>query len=349
MNKEFLSRFPGLGEDIFKELNDKSLVNCKRVCRTWDSFLVDQKFILVRKIRKATGLSSEFRKLWKLFPTSEKFTSEDMQTALLKFFENFQMLNTPVFYCKSFEPNPLTILHVAAGMGNLTIWNSLTENLSYWNPCDIQPRDKNGAMPLHYAALNGHLEICEAIITKIEDKNPRDNFGFTPLHFAAYQGHLEILQTIIRQVEDKNPKCKRGNTPLHYATIQDRLQTFEEIMSVIENKHPRNNIQVTPFHVAANLGHFEICKYILEHAEDKNPIWHIGVTALHLAAFSGHQIICNLIRENVEDQNPVDDFGQTPKFVFWLGMVKRVYMGVANILEKPFTKKREKKIISFLY
>ena len=193
MNEEFLSRFPGLGEDIFKELNDKSLVNCKRVCRTWDSFLVDQKFILVRKIRKATGLSSEFRQLWKLFPTSEQFTSEDLQTALLKFFENFQMLNTPLFYCKSFEPNPLTILHVAAGMGNLTVWNSLTENLSYWNPCDIQPRDKNGAMPLHYAALNGHLEICEAIITKIDDKNPRDNFGFTPLHFAAYQGHLEIL------------------------------------------------------------------------------------------------------------------------------------------------------------
>ena len=112
MNDEFFLRFPELGEDIFKELNDKSLVNCKRVCRTWDSCLVDEKFILVRKVRKTTGLSSEFRQLWKTFPTSETFTSKDLQTALIKFFENYQKLNTVVFYGVSFEPNKLNILHI---------------------------------------------------------------------------------------------------------------------------------------------------------------------------------------------------------------------------------------------
>ena len=344
MNEEFFLRFPELGEDIFKELDNQSLVKCKRVSKSWDRFLVDQRFILMRKIRKATGLSSEFRKLWKTFPTSETFTSEDLQTALIKFFENYQKLSTAVFYGVSFEPNELNILHLAAGIGNLTVWKNLTKSLCNLNLCD-----KNGATPLHYAALNGHLQICQAIVANIDDKNPSDNFGFTPLHFAAYQGHLEILQDIIRQVEDKNPKCKWGNTPLHYATIEGHLQIFEEIINVIEDKHPRNNMEVTPFHAAANFGHFEICKYIMEHAEDKNPIGQIGLTPLHVAAHSGQQKICDLIRENVEDQNPQDDFGVTPKFYFWLGMVTRVYMGAANILEKPFSKKREKRIISCLY
>ena len=341
MNEEFFLRFPQLGEDIFKELNNQSLVKCKRVDRTWNSFLVDQRFILMRKIRKTTGLSSEFRKLWKTFPTSDTFTSEDLQRALMKFFENYQKLNTGVFYGVSFEPNELNILHLAAGIGNLTVWKNLTKTLCNLNLCD-----KNGATPLHYAAFNGHLQICHEIVANIDDKNPSDNFGFTPLHFAAYQGHLEILQDIIHQVEDKNPKCKRGNTPLHYATIEPHLQIFEEIINVIENKHPRNNIQVRPFHIAAKLGHFEICKYILEHAEDKNPIGILGFTPLHVAAIYGHQKICDLIRENVEDQNPLDDIGRTPKFYCWLGMVLRVYMGAANILKKTFTKKQEKRTVS---
>ena len=344
MNEEFFLRFPQLGEDIFKELNNRSLVKCKRVCRTWDSFLVDQKFILMRKIRKATGLSCEFKKLWKTFPTGETFTSEDLQTSLMKFFEKYQKLDTVAFYGVRFEPNELNILHLAAGIGNLTVWKNLTKSFCNLNLCD-----KFGATPLHYAALNGHLQICQAIVANVDDKNPSDNFGFTPLHFAAYQGHLEILQDIIHQVEDKNPKCKRGNTPLHYATIEAQLQIFEEIFNVIEDKHPRNNLEVTPFHAAADFGHFDICQHILEHAEDKNPIGRIGFTPLHLAALSGHQKICDLIRENVEDQYPLDDVGLTPKFYYWLGMVIRVYMGAANILKKLFTKKQKKRTASWLY
>ena len=84
----------------------------------------------------------------------------------------------------------------------------------------------------------------------------------------------------------------------------------------------------------------------MEHAEDKNPIGRIGFTPLHLAALSGHQKICDLIRENVEDQYPLDDVGLTPKFYYWLGMVIRVYMGAANILNKLFPKKQEKRTVS---
>ena len=136
----------------------------------------------MRNIRKATGLSSEFRKLWKTFPTSEAYTFEDLAANLIKFFENYQELNTAVFYGAGFEPNQLNILHLAAGIGNLTVWKNLTKSLGNSNLCD-----KNGATPLHYAAFNGHLQICQAIVANIDDKNPGDNFGFTPLHFAPFK------------------------------------------------------------------------------------------------------------------------------------------------------------------
>ena len=113
-------------------------------------------------------------------------------------------------------------------------------------------------------------------------------------------------------------------------------------MNVIEDKHPRNIWEVTPFHAAAMFGHFEICKYILEHTEEKNPRGYMGFTPLHTAALFCHQEICGLIRKNIENKNPQDDFGITPKICFRFGIVAGFYMGTAELLEKLFTKKRDK-------
>ena len=63
--------------------------------------------------------------------------------------------------------------------------------------------------------LNGHLQICQAIVANIDDKNPSCHFGFTPLHFAAYQGHLEILQ-------DKTKIQNAKGAILHYIMQQLR-------------------------------------------------------------------------------------------------------------------------------
>ena len=97
---------------------------------------------------------------------------------------------------------------------------------------------KDGWTPLHRAAKNGHLNICEYIMDKIENINPGDNKGWTPYHSAASEGHLNV--------------CKH-------------------IMDKIENKNPGSNDGWTPYHSAALQGHLDICKYIIEKVEDKNP------------------------------------------------------------------------------
>ena len=49
---EILLRFSHLGEEIFDSLDNKNLVICRKVCRTWKSFIVDHKFFWVRVINK---------------------------------------------------------------------------------------------------------------------------------------------------------------------------------------------------------------------------------------------------------------------------------------------------------
>ena len=71
----------------------------------------------------------------------------------------------------------------------------------------IKPAGRFGyrVTPLHWAALRGHLDICQLLIENIDAKNPATNRGVTPMHLAADMGHLEICSLIIENVVDRNP------------------------------------------------------------------------------------------------------------------------------------------------
>ena len=81
------------------------------------------------------------------------------------------------------------------------------------------PADDHNNTPLHWAANEGHLEVCRLIIANVQDKNPADHWGQTPMHLAAGGGHLEICRLIIKNIQDKNPAEDNGNAPLHMAAI----------------------------------------------------------------------------------------------------------------------------------
>ena len=62
--------------------------------------------------------------------------------------------------------------------------------------------------PLHLAAQNGQLKMCQLIIGNVADKNPKA-LGWTTLHFDAPKGQIEICKLIHEKTYyRKNPvKC----------------------------------------------------------------------------------------------------------------------------------------------
>ena len=104
-----------------------------------------------------------------------------------------------------------SFLHIAAFIGNIDIFMHIFEKNGLGN---INPTNIVGETPLHFAARNGCLQMCQYIMDKIENKNPPSLSKIsyqerkkTPLHLAAKKGHLEICKLIIENenVEDKNP------------------------------------------------------------------------------------------------------------------------------------------------
>ena len=311
-----LSRFPAVAEDIFKELNNKSLTKCRKVSVQWQNFIDNQKFIWLRKILKYNGSMTEFSDHWKRMITS---TSTDHVKELSTVMETFFEVQDSK--CKSqWAP-----LHIAAIQGQLEMSKFIMQRTKDNNPTRIE--DQTTA--LHMAAFSGHTEICRCIVDMLDDKNPADKDGETPLSRAVLNGHLETYQLIAESLGDKNPPVKYGLSSLHLASEIGQLEVCKYIMDNILDKNPPG-VQgsywdgLTPYDLAAGNGQLEICKLFLETLANKNPVTFLGRTPLHYAAYAAnaaiyanaantdHLGVCKVILQSIEDKNPVSHTGCAP-------------------------------------
>jgi len=51
--------------------------------------------------------------------------------------------------------------------------------------------------PLHFAALNNHVEVCESLLESGAKKEARDEQKCTPLHLACRKGSLSCIKLLL--------------------------------------------------------------------------------------------------------------------------------------------------------
>ena len=305
-----LSKFPAIAEDIFKELDSKNMVKCRKVSVPWQNFIDNQKFIWIRRMQKCSGNMEQFYEQWKLAirntPTDHV---KELSKLVEQFFYEIETLSfVSVIPGKKSQWAPL---HVAADQGHLELSRFIIQKTRDKNPTGFDE-----ITALHFAAFNGHTEVCRHIVELVDDKHPVDKYGATPITIAAFNGHLEIYQLIADSLEDKNPSDSEGLSSLHLASQRGHIEVCKYIMDKLLDKNPRaiggTSVGLTPYDLAALYGQVEICKLFLESLADKNPADLDGYTPLHQAANFGELEVCKLISESIEDKNPVANNGRTP-------------------------------------
>ncbi|CAL7951422.1 unnamed protein product [Xylocopa violacea] len=84
----------------------------------------------------------------------------------------------------------------------------------------VNVEDLAGYTALHYAARNGHYEICKILLENNATVNAQTRCGrATALHRAAMQGHVSIVELLLKFGANPNLRDADGYTALHKAIM----------------------------------------------------------------------------------------------------------------------------------
>lgn len=96
--------------------------------------------------------------------------------------------------------------------------------------------------PLHRAAVNGSLEICQLLVEKYHaNVNHPTETGETPLMGASKRDHIQVVRYLLKMGADTEAVSGSGLLPVEYAILSgfyDTALTIFERMKTKELKHP---------------------------------------------------------------------------------------------------------------
>ena len=120
-----LQRFPVAVQDIFKQLDDKSLANCREVSKICRNFLDNDSLLWRRRIQKYAKNQVEFETDWK---TITRKVSVEILRDLALALEQFFTLAEITLAEDQYSPQ-----QVAAGAGSISLFKYIFERI-----CHIQ-------------------------------------------------------------------------------------------------------------------------------------------------------------------------------------------------------------------
>jgi ankyrin repeat protein len=91
--------------------------------------------------------------------------------------------------------------------------------------------DDSSRTAMHYAALNGNLQIIAILIKADAKLNPVDLLGNTPLHLSAEKNQVEGAKLLIDVGAEVDPQNKDGLTPLMIAASHGELEMVRALLA----------------------------------------------------------------------------------------------------------------------
>eukprot|EP00475_Leptophrys_vorax_P007355 TRINITY_DN14657_c0_g1_i6.p1 TRINITY_DN14657_c0_g1~~TRINITY_DN14657_c0_g1_i6.p1 ORF type:complete len:536 (+),score=142.92 TRINITY_DN14657_c0_g1_i6:23-1630(+) len=121
-----------------------------------------------------------------------------------------------------------------------------------------------GWLPLHYAARNGNLEICEEILRYRVQVDAPNGDGAAALHIAAAGGFIEIMKLLLRHGADIELGDVDKRTPIFYCAKSGQYEAAKFLIERRATVDEPDEKGVTPSMLAAAGGYLEIIQLFIE-------------------------------------------------------------------------------------
>ena len=209
--------------------------------------------------------------------------------------------------------NGATPLHIAAVANASEVVGVLLEG-----GADPDVADATSATPLHYAAA-GHSGPAAAVLAaRGADVSAATAKGVTPLHAAARRDAVPVVRVLLEHGADVGAQDIGGDTPLHRAASGDAASSAALLLDRGADTAARANDGVPPLHVAALKNAGRVAQVLLDHGADVGARVNDGVTPLHVAALKDAAGIVAALLSHRADLGAEDAAGQAP--LHWAAM-----------------------------
>ena len=189
---------------------------------------------------------------------------------------------------------------------------------------DPNARQKNGFIPLHWAAYKGRLEIAQLLLDHGANLKAENEHGATPLHLVSQGDYnseelgVGIAQLLLGHGADPNARQKNNRIPLHWAAYKGRLEIARLLLDHGANPIAEEDDGATPLHEVSR-GEYSsqelgvgIARLLLERGADPNARQKNGFIPLHWAAYKGRLKIAQLLLGHNPNPNAEIVWGEKP-------------------------------------
>jgi ankyrin repeat protein/L-ascorbate metabolism protein UlaG (beta-lactamase superfamily) len=226
-------------------------------------------------------------------------------------------------------------IHQAAAAGNIEQLGALLNE----NPALVREPDTAQSLPLHLAALNGHIEAVRLLVEHGADVSAPDRERTTPLICACMRGHREVAEFLLGRGATVAERDDLGKTPLLAAVTSGNLDLVELLVEKGANVAERTNDNESTLHNAALGGNVEVVTYLLDAGLEVNDLNVDHQTPLFYASSRGRIDVIRLLVErgadlNIRDKDSVSALGAAA-YQGRTGSIETLLNLGANVNEAP--------------
>jgi ankyrin repeat protein len=218
----------------------------------------------------------------------------------------------------------------------------------------VNAREDDGTMPLHWAALNGHLSAALLLLSHGALVDAPNKVGHTPLHWAAIGGHCKVLLHLVLRGADPLKVDSLGhNGLLHAAQYGNALacyfflhaDRFVQALDLPPALAAHTSLATpvsfrdleghTALHWAAYRGSLPTVRFLLQEGASLTEADNSGCTALHWSAIRKHSEVAKFLVNEGAPISTVDDQGKTPEAWALEKGAKQIVSLLRNVTQHP--------------
>lgn len=138
------------------------------------------------------------------------------------------LLNSQPINCmQKVNKTPKTRSHISLNLVNEELFNAIIDNktevvkvlLNIGANPNARSTSKTGWTPLHYAAMEGNIDIITLLLKHHPEVNAVTSYGVTPLHIAVSMHNEETVRTLLTAGANPFIKNKYEQTAIDHAML----------------------------------------------------------------------------------------------------------------------------------